>query len=196
LQSGNPLQTINISDIDLDGKADLLVAGYNANEQHRKKMFVLRNLVYAPTVAVLCPPLGSVDFPSNITGSNYQWQVDNGNGFINVTDNSNYVGTNTNVISMQNIPSSWYGYKYRCIVDGVSSKEFIVTIQNNWSGGTDNNWENPANWACGTVPDENTDVVITGGSITVNSNITVRTMQVSAGAAITVAAGYNITVLH
>src|SRR5450759_4662975 len=52
----------------------------------------------------LCPN-GSTSLTSNITGTNYQWQLDNGNGFTNISDNSNYTGTNSRTLQLINVPS-------------------------------------------------------------------------------------------
>lgn len=47
----------------------------------------------------------------------YQWQVNPGTGsFSNVVDNANYSGSNTDVLAVNNIPSSFHGNQYRCIV--------------------------------------------------------------------------------
>lgn len=68
---------------------------------------------------------------------------------------------------------------------------------NSWTGAVNNLWENAANWSCGTVPGENSDVVISSGkTVQVNSNVTIRSLQLNPAVAFTVAAGYHLTVTH
>lgn len=196
VKSGHPLQTVNIGDLDKDGKADILVSGYNVNDRHKKQLLVLRNRIYEPDTTLLCPPADDVNITSNLTGNSYQWQADTGAGYLNIADDNTHTGTNNSTLQLQDISSAWYGVRYRCLVDGKNSLEFILTVRNTWIGLADTSWENPANWSCNTLPDENTDVVIVGGSITVNSNITIRSLKLSAGANLAVTPGFGITVLR
>jgi len=52
------------------------------------------------------------------SGITYQWQVDNGTGFVNIVNNSTYQGTTNELLLLSNITSTMNGYKYRCIVSG------------------------------------------------------------------------------
>jgi len=145
--------------------------------------------------APLC--ISGTTLVSEITGTNYQWQVNAGTGFANINDNDNYVGTKTDSLQLINIPSSQYGFQYRCIVNGsVSSTAFSIQFINTWTGTVDSTWENPANWNCGVLPDANTDVIINSGTIVLNSNTTVRSLTINTGASLTVNAPYSVTVTH
>ncbi|MBI3883037.1 MAG: hypothetical protein HY305_02155, partial [Sphingobacteriales bacterium] len=64
-----------------------------------------------------CPPIGAGKFTAAVNGTTYQWQLNAGAGFTNITDNSNYSGTNAKTLQLSNIPSAWSGYQYRCLVD-------------------------------------------------------------------------------
>lgn len=57
----------------------------------------------------------------------------------------------------------------------------------------DATWENPANWTCGSIPSTNTDVVITCGNWTINSNVVINSLQVLPGASVTVTPGHTLT---
>src|SRR5690606_13933356 len=103
-------------------------------------------------MASLCP-CGAAIFASSIDGQTYQWQVHTGAGFTNISDNGTYTGTGTKTLQLYNLPSSWYGYQYRCIADENNSNEYTLTFENSWLGSVDTVWENPANWTCGIVPD-------------------------------------------
>lgn len=145
----------------------------------------------------LCPPAASASLYSSQTGNIYQWQVctDSVN-YTNLTAGPYYSGITTNELALVNIPSSFTGYRYRCVTDGNPGIHYRVSFNNSWSGTQDNNWSNPANWSCGTMPDANTDVVVTTGSVIVNVNSTIRSLFVQAPATVTVQPGVVLTILH
>jgi uncharacterized delta-60 repeat protein len=141
-------------------------------------------------------PNGGISFHAGVTGSAYQWQANSGSGYININNDINYSGTNTAMITLANIPSSSYGYQYRCVVDG-SGNSSIYTLQiiNKWIGNTVF-WESSSNWSCGAVPDSNTDVIISGGNVIINSNVAIRSLVLSSNATLTVNKGNTLTILH
>ena len=145
---------------------------------------------------IICPPVANTIITINAIAASYQWQVDMGTGYSDINDNANYTGTATLALELINTPSSWYGYKYRCVFDGHNSSEYMLKFFDTWTGAVSNVWEDPLNWSCGAVPDEYTDVVINTGSVQINSDVTVRTITVSAGATVNVSSGYTLTVLH
>ncbi|MCW3091168.1 MAG: acid phosphatase [Ferruginibacter sp.] len=125
----------------------------------------------------------STTLMANLSGISYQWQVNEGNGFISVLDNSNYSSANKQALQLSNLPPAWNGYVYRCIVDGVYSNPQTIRLVNYWTGAVSSLWENPSNWSCGSLPDVNTDVIIhTNGSVILNSTVSVRSFTLSAGA--------------
>ena len=143
----------------------------------------------------------ATSFTSNITGvTSYQWQAvsDGSNNFGNITNNSNYSGATSKTLLLTNIPTSFNGYRYRCVVDNVyTSNSFYLQVANTWTGAVNNLWETAGNWSCGTVPDANTDVVINSGTPTISSNTaTCRSIKVNAGANVNVMAGFKLTVTH
>ena len=79
-----------------------------------------------------CEP-GSTSF--SVTASNastYQWQVNTGSAWANVSG-SVYAGATTNTLGLSNIPLSYNGYQYRCIVTGacnnpVNSQAATLTV--------------------------------------------------------------------
>ena len=146
-------------------------------------------------VASICPT-GNTSFSSNLDGSNYQWQLstDGGITFSNISDNNTYSGTATALLQLNNLPTSFYGYQYRCITDGNYSIVFKLRFVTNWTNLFSSSWEDPNNWSCGFLPDANTDVIINGGNVAVQSNPSVRTITVKAGANITVLSGYSLTI--
>ncbi len=145
-------------------------------------------------------PMGSKTIYSNAqqTGNTLQWQVStDGTNFTNISNNSNYSGTNTRVLNLNNTPSSWYGNIYRVLTNGVADKiTFNLKFVNTWAGGSNTDWGDAANWSCGSLPDANTDVIINFGNVILNADAIVRSVKVTAGATLTVKTGVTLTMLH
>lgn len=71
------------------------------------------------------------------------------------------------------------------------------TNTNTWTGAVSHAWENPANWACGYVPQPYTNVVLNAGAVVVlNASTSIYSLQVQTGASLTVQPGANLTVLN
>jgi hypothetical protein len=66
----------------------------------------------------------TITIPSAITGSSYQWQVDNGSGYTNVVNNATYSGSASKALTISNAAGGMYGYKYRCLVNGNTSRVY------------------------------------------------------------------------
>lgn len=186
-------RSVEIGDLTNDGKPDLVVT----NEASGTVSF-LRNKVSEPGRVEFCPPVANTILTSSLSGVVYQWQVDinDGNGFLNISDNTTYSGTGTVSLQLTAIPSSWYGHKFRCVVDGNNSDEQRLVFKNIWTGAISQDWENPGNWSCGTIPDDNTDVYINNGNVVLNSNRIIRSLVVRNNAQLTTNPGFNLTILH
>jgi hypothetical protein len=154
--------------------------------------------VSSNNVVLLCPA-STISLPSDISGVTYQWQADNGSGYVNISDGAVYGGTAINTLTLTNTPGTLYGYKFRCVVNGVTfSQEYTIKFIAWWYGTVSNVWENTANWSCGGLPDANTDVILNGGKPNfpqVNSNVTVRTLRLNPGSTATVNSGFTLTIL-
>jgi hypothetical protein len=132
----------------------------------------------------------------------YQWQIDStGGGFVNLLNNALHTGINTDTLSVNGAPTSYYGYKYRCVAtkNGVPviGPTYQLKFLAKWQGGASNDWEDSSNWSCNYVPDDNTDVIIPGVSNTnpvINANVTVRSLTLSAGSVLTVSPGKKLDI--
>jgi len=176
-----------VADLNGDGKADLIVTAQNNTQ-------VLENRM-GQNETQLCDG-GTIHFVFKKIAANFQWQVNTGAGFNNVTNGSYYSGANTDSLILSGIPSSFYGYQFRCIADSDTSDVFIINFSNTWTGAISTAWEDPGNWSCGSVPDMNTDVMIQGGTIVINSSTTIRSLIISSNANLTVSSGAVLTILH
>ncbi len=147
---------------------------------------------------IICPG-ENVAFDAKMAGTTFQWQVDNGTGYTDITNGGIYSNATTAILTISAPPTNMYGYKYRCLVNGTQySLEFILKFGMNWEGTISTAWENPANWSCNALPDEYTDVIVNGGKPNfpvINSNPTVRTLRFNAGASGTVNTGFTLTVV-
>ena len=149
------------------------------------------------TITFACPQ-DIVSFYAGLsdTTKNYQWQADMGSGFNNINNNANYSGTTAATLQLINIPSSWNGFKYRCIFDGNFSETTLLKFINVWTGAVDSNWENPSNWSCGTIPDNYTDVIINNGIVFINSNVVIRSLIINPPGSLTVMSGNTLTITN
>ena len=179
---------VTLADLNGDNKPEIITA--NASDT---SLSILVNKIGG--ARELCPSVASASFVSNSTGTSYQWQVStDGSNFNNLSNSSQYSGVLTGTLHLNNIPSMYNGYRYRCVVDGVSGIVHTIRFTNTWKGSTNNAWNNPANWSCGVVPDQNTDVYIGSGNIVVSSNVVVRSLELGPGVVVTVKPGYTIIV--
>lgn len=145
-------------------------------------------------VLTFCPG-SSTSITSTRTGSIYQWQVNTGSGYTNIANNFYYTGTNTATLLINNIPSNFAGYQYRCVVNGINPDNIaILNYRNQWTGAINTSWGNPSNWTCNQVPDNNTDVVINSGTVIVGSNSACKSLVLKKGVNFTINSGVSLNV--
>lgn len=150
------------------------------------------------TANVACPN-GTISYSaSTASASTYQWQENSGSGYVNISNSGVFGGVNTSTLTLTSPPTSWYGKKYRCFINGSSySEEFTLKFYSSWQGSANNNWHNAANWSCGVVPDEFTDVYISTEAPnypSVSSTADCRSLLLQPGATVNVSPGVNLNV--
>lgn len=153
-----------------------------------------------PVAAPLCPG-SNISYAANITGTGYRWQVNTGSGYVDVVNGGVYAGASTDTLRLVAPPTSYYGYKFRCVVTTgtgvVNSQEYLIKFGVSWQGGLSKVWESPGNWGCGILPDANTDVYVNGGTSfypEVSANTTIRSLSTKPGTTVTVKNGAVLTV--
>ena len=146
-------------------------------------------------VDTVISPGSIVNLIAEITGTAYQWQVDTGTGYVDIADNAVYLGASSANLRI-NTQTSYYGYKYRCLVTQPSgilyNVEYTLKFQTLWVGINSTDWHNTGNWSSGQIPDIYTDIVIPAGttySPEVTSNLSLRSLRVETGATVTVKSG-------
>jgi carbohydrate binding protein with CBM6 domain/putative Ig domain-containing protein len=136
-----------------------------------------------------------------IPGNTYQWQVSTNNGavYTNISNGALYSGVTRDTLTINNAPSTMYGYLYRCSVNGSTAASQVATLKftDTWTGAVSTAWEIGGNWSCGAVPDANSDVIINSGTAIINSAVTIRTLTLNSGTThLTVNSGHSLTVTH
>lgn len=100
----------------------------------------------------------------NDTLSQYQWQINTGDGFQDISASINYIGCDSSTIQILEINPANNKNLFRCLISDTltsySSEVFEINIGNTWLGVIDTAWENPMNWSCNLIPDNNTNVLI------------------------------------
>lgn len=186
------------------GGTNQLVLDVNpGNDQ--PEQFHFNNVLYRSflVVAPICPG-ANIRYPSGYKGAgySYQWQVNTGSGFSDLTNDAVYSNVQGDTLKLTAPPENWYGNRYRCVVtkgpDVYNSGEFILKFGIRWTGTVSTAWENPLNWSCGALPNANTDVTIPAGIPfypAVNTvNAVCRSLNISTGASVTVNTGARIII--
>jgi ELWxxDGT repeat protein len=181
----------NYSDQYFSENLDVFIADKDGDEYY--ELYKLENTIFTQTA----PCLGSnIVLQSSVSGANYQWQINTGAGFTNITNSSPYTGTNTATLTISNAPDTLYGYQYRCKVGSNYSDTTTIKYVNKWTGAANNLWNNPANWSCAIIPTINTDIVISQGSCTLNTNGSCRSLKVAPGASFTILTGFTLQIFE
>jgi gliding motility-associated-like protein len=118
--------------IDLSGNP--ISTGYTAGQVYTISKIGLPVVTVNPANKSICPgsnPIFSVTATSSDALA-YQWQADNGNGFVNLTNTPPYSNVTTVVLTVTNATASLNNYQYRCIITNstgsVISNTALLTV--------------------------------------------------------------------
>jgi len=160
--SWQTFQTVNVTTPVLTaGIKTMRIMMDSSNFNINYLQFVIKQIISCPNETI--PIIATTP----AIGNTYQWQLNNGSDFTDITDNTLYNNSNTDTLLLNNATSDLYGNQYRCAVtnNGITSYSSIYTLQFgvSWTGAVSTDWADPANWNCNQLPDSNTDVMINAG---------------------------------
>ncbi|AXY74205.1 hypothetical protein D3H65_09565 [Paraflavitalea soli] len=108
-------------DMDGDGALDMISGGGSVELNKMAKDTVVVELCQQADTTLL----------AGLTAFTYQWQQDNGNGFVNIQDNSNFSGATSDKLRLIDVPASWNNYKYRCLDNNLQTvRVYKLNISN------------------------------------------------------------------
>ncbi|MBN8782014.1 MAG: gliding motility-associated C-terminal domain-containing protein [Terrimonas ferruginea] len=85
-------------------------------------------IITQPVDAAICAGRDTLFRVAATGAATYQWQVDNGSGFVDITNNAIYGGAATATLTLTNPPASYSGYTYRCrMQNGTSGCPLVPT---------------------------------------------------------------------
>ena len=177
-------------DLDGDNKQDVVSSSYGG-------LHYYRNILGEPVKKIICPG-SNIQFVSDTTGTVYQWQVRTDSGYRDMIPSINITGATTNILTFNQVPSSWQQKVVRCKVnDSYYSKEYVIRFENTWTGNVNQLWNNPGNWSCGIVPDEYTAVLIPPYStILVTQNANCWSLKLSLQSNVMLDNGVQFHIMH
>lgn len=114
-----------------------------------------------PGDATICPGKDTSFTVASPNGTLFQWQVNTGSGFVDITNGGVYNGATAATLTLTNIPFSYNGYIYRCKVNS-----FTVCTATNSNSATLT--VNPA--PVGVITPASSTALCPGGSVVLNAN--------------------------
>lgn len=85
-------------------------------------------LTGSPSNSTICEG-NNITFSASATGSNiaYQWEINTGSGWSNVSNGGIYAGATTGNLVLTNVPTTANGYQYRCTITGACAPTPVTT---------------------------------------------------------------------
>ena len=193
---------------------DIPMAGYFGQNQlvlevnpdnAQFEQFHFNNYVYKNLVVLNPPPCPGTTtaFTAGmlVNEDSYQWQVDNGSGFVDLVNDTVYTGVKTNLLQLINAPTGLYGNKYRCVITNngnqTYSNVFTLKFVSTWLGKVSTAWEDAGNWSCNELPDAQTDVIVQPGVTNfpvINSAAVCRSINIQNGTTVTVSSSNSLDI--
>lgn len=115
--------TTNTADFNLDGKTDIILSGSND-----RMISVYKNAVGEHVIYPICER-ATAFLSADVTGTTYQWQADDGGGFVNIVNDAHHFGATKRDLNVTNTPLAFNNVKYRCVVDStLYTSVFILEV--------------------------------------------------------------------
>ncbi len=88
-----------------------------------------------PSDVSICAGSNAIFSISASNVATYQWQVNDGNGFVDISNNSIYSGATTDSLLITSPTGNYYGYQYKCIAQNtggnITSSNAYLYVDNN-----------------------------------------------------------------
>jgi len=185
---------ISVMDINGDGKTDLVFPAYESSDF---SYFILLNKIGSSDEVNVCDGQDAPVLVAGKNGSSYQWQSSSASSYENLQDGEGIQGAQTSSLQLSNITLAQHNLKLRCLVDGVPAQGYVIKVVNRWVGliGGNADWHNPVNWSCGTIPDEETHVLIDGAQVLINTDATCKSLELRNNAKVNVNANTKLIIM-
>ena len=118
-------------DFDGDGNLDVAMAAFFDNKVAWFKNYTLKITVQPQNSTVPCGSVATFSVNA-VNADGYQWQVNNGTGFVNLSNNTVYSGVYEATLQISDATSGMNGYQYRCVnsndAGSKNSEAAVLTI--------------------------------------------------------------------
>ncbi len=135
MYSGATTSTLNIAGvtIGLSGYLYRVVASGNCTPTATSNNVALivnsfPSITSQPSAKTICPGENTTFSVSASYATGYQWQVEKGQGFENISDDSTYSGATTATLTISGATAELNGYLYRAVVSGICTP---LAVSNN-----------------------------------------------------------------
>ncbi|MCD4682904.1 MAG: FG-GAP-like repeat-containing protein [Bacteroidales bacterium] len=119
-------------DLNGDGDMDVLSVSNNDEKIAWYENFTLEILAH-PQSLEICPNYSTSFTVMAKDASNYQWQVNEGNGFADLINNTIYSGVTTDTLQITTASITMSGFQYRCVLSNqggsINTNEATLTVE-------------------------------------------------------------------
>jgi len=119
-------KSVFAADINGDGDIDVLSASNYDNRIAWYENYTLK-ITEQPTNKEICQSSNTLFSITAKNTTEYQWQVNEGSNFIDLTDNSMYSGVSTETLQISNATYEMNNYNYRCILSNPGGSKYSDT---------------------------------------------------------------------
>ncbi|NOR86939.1 MAG: T9SS type A sorting domain-containing protein, partial [Bacteroidales bacterium] len=126
VKNGNP-EHVEVGDLTNDGYLDIIIGSWPDEGVFWAENYQYR-ILNQPTDQYVCEEEKAYFSVLSTGVVEYQWQLFNGSGFSNITNNSTYSGVNKAQLIIDNITEDMFGNQYKCRVYDKSNSLIITEV--------------------------------------------------------------------